>query len=398
MICKNKVRSLALLALILCVASSITFAEPEVAIGAIRMETEANVPGVPGDTDDSLEAKVSGTEDRKQKKYETVIAPIPSRNPLLGWVLGVPVMVMYTPANADPQDQVWITGAFGFYTENDSWGAGLFQRSSFGGDKWRVMGALFHADVNYDYYGIGSGGDDRSILLSQPTTLVMAEALRRIAPSLYVGLRAVYAETEVRPDIPAELLPPWVSPEDLRIDFTISTLNPRLQYDTRDSEFYPRNGYFIDADVAISRQDIGADADYEKYDASVNNYLPLGQSGVLASRVNVKYADNDAPFFVYPAFGMGADLRGYQTGTYRDRFLIAAQAEYRHRFTPKIGAVAFAGVGSVAPDFAEWGTTLPSVGVGFRWVIAPKNNVGLRVDFARGRDESIFYVGIGEAF
>ena len=66
--------------------------------------------------------------------------------------------------------------------------------------------------------------------------------------------------------------------------------------------------------------------------------------------------------FLYPAFGQGADLRGYQMGSYRDQFLVAAQAEYRHRFTERIGAVAFAGVGSVSPDFSGWEKTLGSFG------------------------------------
>ena len=64
----------------------------------------------------------------------------------------------------------------------------------------------------------------------------------------------------------------------------------------------------------------------------------------------------------------------------------------------KVGGITFGGLGSVAPDFAGWGKTLWSAGAGFRWVIAPKNDISLRVDIARGRDETIYYVGIGEAF
>ncbi len=130
----------------------------------------------------------------------------------------------------------------------------------------------------------------------------------------------------------------------------------------------------------------------------MNNYRTLSKSGVLASRFNMQFVDADAPFFIYPAFGQGADLRGYQTGTYRDRFLVAVQTEYRHRFTARVGAVVFAGVGSVSPDFADWGKTLGSLGAGFRYVLAPKNDLGLRIDYARGRDENVYYVGIGEAF
>ena len=60
--------------------------------------------------------------------------------------------------------------------------------------------------------------------------------------------------------------------------------------------------------------------------------------------------------------------------------------------------VAFAGIGSVAPDFADWGKTLPSAGLGLRWVVAPQNDISLRFDVARGRDDTICYVGVGEAF
>ena len=60
--------------------------------------------------------------------------------------------------------------------------------------------------------------------------------------------------------------------------------------------------------------------------------------------------------------------------------------------------LAFVGLGSVSPDFLGWEKTLGSVGAGFRWVIAPKNNISLRLDIARGRDETIYYVGVGEAF
>jgi len=373
-------------------------ANTDVVPGGIRLEQEANVAGVPGDVVDSLEDAVELEPADRKRNFETVIAPIPSRTPLLGWTLGVPAMVLYRPSGAHREDRVWVSGAFGFYSENDSWGGGLFHKMSFGGDAWRLRGALFHADLNYDYYGIGSGGDGPSVPLSQPTDLIMLEALRRGRPNLYFGVKAVYGETEVGLDIPPESLPPGFEPGDLRLDFTLASVNPRIQFDTRDSEFYPRDGFLADADIAISREAIGADANYEKYIASANNYAALGPAGVLASRLSLQYVGNNAPFFVYPAFGQGPDLRGYQTGTYRDRFLFAAQAEYRHRFTPRLGAVAFAGIGTVADGFAEWGKTLGSVGVGFRYVLAQKNDVSLRIDVARGRDESIYYVSIGEAF
>ena len=377
-----------------CILVVPAFAQAEIVIGGVEMESEAGVPGVLGDVNDSLGDKV---DENKERNWEPVIAPMPSRTPVFGWMIGVPAMLMYKPSFAEPEDRVWISGLFGFYAENESWGAGLLQRMSFGGDRWRVMGALFHGDINYRYYGIGGDGA-ASLLLDQDMDLFLAEGLRRVVPNLYFGLRYVYAETGVGPRLPDSPLPPGLDPDRLRADLALATIAPRLQYDTRDNEFYPRSGLLVDATASVSREAIGADVDYERYDASMNHYLPLGERGVLASRVAAQYIAAGAPFFLYPAFGQGADLRGYQMGSYRDRFLVAAQTEYRHRFTERIGAVAFGGMGSVAPDFAGWEETLWSVGAGFRWVIAPKNNISLRVDIARGRDETIYYVSIGEAF
>ena len=272
------------------------------------------------------------------------------------------------------------------------------QRSSFGGDKWRVKGALFHSDMNYKYYGIGGDGSDQYITLDQDMDLFMAEGLRRVVPNFYVGLKGVYANTGVGPRIDKDVLPPWLDPERLKVDLTMSSLAPRLQYDTRDSEFYPRAGWLVDGTMFVSREAFGADVEYERYEADANYYFALSDQAVLASRIATQYVSSEAPIFIYPAFGKESDLRGYQMGSYRDQFLIAAQTEYRHRFTERMGAVAFAGIGSVSPEFLGWEKSLWSVGAGFRWVVAPKNDISLRVDVARGRDETIYYVGVGEAF
>lgn len=375
-----------------------TFAENPVSVGSVKMETEAGVPGVMGDVDDTLEEEVGAEEDKKRRNWEPVIAPMPSRNSVFGWTLSVPAMLMYKPSFIQPEDRVWISGVFGFYAENESWGAGLLQRMSFGGDKWRVMGSLFHAEMNYKYYGIGGSNPDRYITLDQDIDLFLAEGLRRVLPNFYVGLNGVYTETAIGPKLADIDLPPGFDPDRLKANLTLATLAPRLQYDTRDGEFYPRSGWFVDATASFSRENFGSDLDYERYKAAANHYHPLGENGVLASRIATQYVSGSAPFFLYPAFGQGPDLRGYQMGSYRDQFLVAMQAEYRHRFTDRIGAVAFAGVGSVSPDFFGWDKTLGSIGAGFRWVLAPKNNISLRFDIARGRDETIYYVGVGEAF
>ena len=48
-----------------------------------------------------------------------------------------------------------ISGATAFGTENGTWGAGGFHMGIWKEDTIRYVGALFYADVNLDFYGIG---------------------------------------------------------------------------------------------------------------------------------------------------------------------------------------------------------------------------------------------------
>lgn len=380
--------------LVLAVLPLSGHAQTSVASGAVKLDKELQVAAVPGDIVDEVEdsSRASGAGSR-----EFVVAPLPSRNPLLGWTLGLPAMVLYKPSSAVEADNTWMTGAMGFYTENDSKGFGAFHKMSFGGDKWRLLGAVFEADLNYDYFGIG-GDPDTSVPLNQTISAVVAEALMRVYPNLYVGLRGNYSQSEISLNTSNIDLPPDITPPDPDVDFELATLAPRATYDSRDNEFYPGAGGKVDLTIQIGRMSLGSDFDYEKHKLFANWYKSVSESNILATRVALQYVGGDAPFYTFPAFGSNADLRGYNTGTYRDRFLFAAQTELRYRFKPRFGVVAFAGIGTVAPKFGRWGESLMSVGAGIRWVIAPKNNMSLRVDIAHGKDNTEFYVGLGEAF
>jgi hypothetical protein len=129
-----------------------------------------------------------------------------------------------------------------------------------------------------------------------------------------------------------------------------------------------------------------------------NRYFEVATNHVVALRGYGRAASGDAPFFALSSFGTRSDLRGYTPGRYRDKLMVAVQAEYRWRITSRLGLVAFGGAGSVAPEIGQFDQLLPSAGARARYVVAKKNNVSLRFDAAWGRDETTFYIGIGEAF
>lgn len=114
---------------------------------------------------------------------------------------------------------------------------------------------------------------------------------------------------------------------------------------------------------------------------------------------------NRAPFYLLPQLGNDQMMRGYYTGRYRDRNLLAAQAELRYRFIPKLGAVAFLGAGSV---YNNRGFNLlnfkPSRGAGLRYFFDVNRGLSIRLDYGIGekrtneKRQKGFYVNLAEAF
>jgi outer membrane protein assembly factor BamA len=329
-----------------------------------------------------------------------LIAPIPSRNAGMGWTLAVPASLLYRPGFLDPEDPPWITGVLGFYAENESWGAGLFHRMNLDNDRWRILGALFYSDINYNVYDIGNskGNPDRYVEVGQEVFGGILEGLREVMPHLYIGLRGKVFQTEIH----SLRLPKYIAPEfdlpfrGVRLDLV--SLVPRLVYDTRDNEFYPTSGNFVNAEINLDSKEWGSDFDYQIYSADWNYYLGLTENQVLAFRGAGQYASGSVPFFLLPAMGKGSDLRGFKPGIFRDKVLLTGQAEYRHRITRRLGAVAFYGLGKIGPEWDDLGETLYSGGVGLRWLLAKQNNISFRLDIAWAQDDPEYYVSVGEAF
>jgi hypothetical protein len=97
----------------------------------------------------------------------------------------------------------------------------------------------------------------------------------------------------------------------------------------------------------------------------------------------------------------GSDImRGFYSGRYRDKDLIATQAEYRRQLTNKWGFVVFAGLANVSDKLSDFDFSFlkNSLGLGLRRVLDKKERVNLRLDVGFGDGQPNFYVNIAEAF
>jgi hypothetical protein len=335
-----------------------------------------------------------------ESKGEWILVPLPNHIPELGWgVIGRAGYIFHL----DPTDKVSppsMAGAMGFYSQNESWAAGLGSKLFLDEDRYRVTFVMLHGQINYSFFGTGTaaGNSGQSLPLSQEMTGGISEVLFRLWPGFYLGPKYIGANMHISVDA-SEANSPVQIPAN-QINTTFSGLGLHAQWDTRDSQFYPRKGYLADIDASFHDPAIGDNFAYQIYKLAYNRYISLASNQVLAWRAMGQFEGGNVPFYALSQFGRGPDLRGYRIGQYQDRQMFAAQAEYRYEFTERFGAVVFAGAGEVAPSLGQFtfDDLLPAGGFGLRAVVAEKNHVAIRLDFAWGKDGGQYYLNVGEAF
>ena len=326
-----------------------------------------------------------------------LIVPLPQINPALGNGVTLVASAFYSPVQGG---RPWVTGIGGMYTSEGDWAAGLAQQADLFQGRLRLLGFGGYGDFNLKFFGIGqaAGATGRSIALDEKGTAFMASALYQTVGSLYIGLKYKYLDLDSA--LASPLFPNSPIVPKAELNTAISGLGPAFEFDTRDSQFMPKNGYYVTGQWLYFNTGIGSDFAYNKLNLAANLYHSFGPNTVLAARASTCNASQNAPFYDLCFFGSQNDLRGYEGGQYRDHTMMATQVELRQHLFWRIGAVAFAGVGAVAPDYGQItdARALPSGGVGLRFQPTSKTPVNLSLDYAWGRGSQGLYLYLGEAF
>ncbi len=334
----------------------------------------------------------------KRWPEDLVIAPIPGRSPQLGWKLTLAGGYFLQSRKEDSAVAPSLLGGFAMIAENGSYAYGGGANLHLMDDRLRVKAGAGYMDVRYRFYGIGNddGENGISVDILQEGPMYFASTSWRVWNKLYVGLGYLGGDVESRLRFALPDPPPFFDPS-LKLD--IGAYAIPIEFDTRDHEQFPRNGWLVNGRAMFYRESAGGDFDAETFKISVNHYRPMREQDVLALRATVRSTGGEAPFFLLSTFGGSTDLRGYPSGRYRDRMMYALQSEYRWQFNDRWIFTGFAGFGEVADNFGDFGENfLPAAGIGARFVLSKKHRVGLSVDIAVGKDGTEFYFGVGEAF
>ncbi len=346
----------------------------------------------------TLQNAAAGRDAPPDPKPDLLIVPIPQSSPSLGAGVTLGGGLFYNPNGSK---EPWTTGGAVMATSNGSWAVGAGHKMAWGQDRYKFTAFAGYGDVNLRFYGVGpsAGESNRSVDINDKGFVAFVDPQIRVAPNFYIGVRALYLDLEVslRRD---QDVPPDIELPVRDFESRLVQVGPVAVYDSRDNSLSPRNGIYAQASWLFGVTALGSDYDNERLTLYANIYKALGERTVFAARVSTCAVSKGSPFYDICLYGASSDLRGYETGRFRDRASWATQAEVRHRLKGRFGVAAFAGVGGIASSFGDLGngTVLPAVGAGLRWQASKETPINLRIDYAVGKNSNAFYVSVGEAF
>lgn len=245
------------------------------------------------------------------------------------------------------------------------------------------------------------------LVFSEIRKFVSLEYSRKVIGDFYLGLLYLGTKTNYKFDQGTEeendFAKEYFKQNGIEDNF-VSSVGLNFSYDNRDYPYFPTKGFSGSIRPKLNADWLGSDNNYVDTDYEINFYHLLKENLIIAAGISGGFAFGDVPFDGYQNYGVRNSLRGYETGKYKGRNMIATQAELRWRFYKSFGAVFFAGTGSI------WGNEqdgeeafernwLPSAGAGLRYMISKEKRINIRLDYAIGVDGNQgFYFGVMEAF
>jgi outer membrane protein assembly factor BamA len=249
------------------------------------------------------------------------------------------------------------------------------------------------------FFGIGADTPDSAEeWYSHGVTTLQAFAQRRIVGSLYVHAGARHVRSTAREHEPDGVLAGHIIAGSSGSRTLAMELG--LVIDSRDHAGSPRGGSYVRVIPSIAPKTRVSDSDFRRLTIDARQYRTLGSGYVGAIQVQYDGVSDATPFDLMPMIGADTAMRGYPRGRFRDRHAFTAQAELRTPSWRRLGAVVFAGAGTVAPTLSRLTTTtwFPSAGAGLRYFLSPRDRTTLRADLGVGRGSFGLSLGVGEAF
>ncbi|OAQ41651.1 hypothetical protein A5893_00635 [Pedobacter psychrophilus] len=278
------------------------------------------------------------------------------------------------------------------------------------GNKWHSLYEARFSNIPFNFYGLGSATkkDDEDLIV-QTRWRVGAEIEKQLTKFYYPGIGVEFESLNFKDKEIGGIF-------DLENQATLndkdggrySFLKITQLLDTRNSNTYTTKGFYGRFRYGYAPDFFGGNNfSGNLFTTDLRYFKALNKNLVLANQAFYEAirSNKDIPFYMLRQMGNDQIMRGYYLGRYRDKNYMALQTELRYRIIPRLGMVAFGGVGAVYNNgFLPKENLKPSYGIGARAFFDLDKSLALRLDYAWGEKPtgenriSGLYISLGESF
>ncbi len=336
---------------------------------------------------------------------QLLVYPTLAYAPETSWEIGFSSLYVYF-AKRDTTNRLSEINGFTFFTLEDQYGLWFDHAIYSDQDRWFFLGRFRVQSFPLFFHGIGINSPEEYIARVEANQVLIKErVLRKLKNNLFLGLEFDYQRLAAVDFVLAE---PNTQDFEMPLGHEGSNnigLGLGLVQDNRHNVLNVRKGFFSELALLHYNPAWGSSFNFTSILSDTRVYRPIGENNVIAAQLLGQFNFGDVPFNQLALMGGESIMRGYYYGRYRDNNQLAAQVEYRFlplpfSFTDRIGAVVFAGAGSVFSEVNNFAISdfVFSGGAGLRVLLFPKKDIWTRLDFAFTREGAGFYLFIGEAF
>ncbi|MBU2019869.1 MAG: BamA/TamA family outer membrane protein [Bacteroidetes bacterium] len=268
-------------------------------------------------------------------------------------------------------------------------------------DTNRFLGEIGYYKYMYFYFGIGNekgSFEDKKEQYNVSFPRARLSYLRRMNKNLFIGVRGAYDNYfQISYSDSSRIVKEKPTGYNAGVNLGVG---PAFLIDSRDELYYPRKGWLLDCNSTVDLGKVVSNYTFTRINLEISNFQKIFEKSVLGMNLNYQYGSSQTPFYHLPLLGGGKRLRGQFEGEFRDKNTWQTQIEFRQEFFKNWGAVAFIGVGWVAPNWNSWrmDQVKEGYGLGLRYKLNKKEHINLRLDVGFSHNKILPYFTIGEAF
>lgn len=323
---------------------------------------------------------ITPTDKSKRPNLNFTVAPL--YTPATSFAIGTSVQSYYT-TKCEMLDRSLFTAAV-VASVKGMYSVAVSNINPFCDGKHHLTTSISAYSMPAKFWGVGyqAATENSAVNYTNQRYSVMVEYLYRAAKNLYFGAR-IEADYSYCSKGFEEILT-LLSPQASQQLFT-TTISALIKYDSRDSGVNPQKGLYLSLCPYIHPKWFSSDIDHSfGVEGALSAYQKLWKGAVLAGEIYAQLNSQSTPWQLYARIGDSHRMRGYYEGQFIDRNMVTLQAELRQNIWRGIGVAAWGGAGNCFDRFSEykWSQTLPTYGVGVRWLAT--ESILLRLDYGFG--------------